>query len=495
MIDTRAMFDGCSSAVLREYRQCYIMLISTCEYVAAGVQASGGNQDVWHHPDVQFLARGKVLRDLRRALPRRAVVCDDSSATAATATDTTTTASAASKGRHRGNTTAWAVFMRQMTQMGGVIEADPSNKLGHPCATLFIPPCSETVRAVTVTGETLPSGTAAATSSASGSSSSSSSSAAVRVLCDGEQLLSNSQDCIGCAAPQTAVPAAALHGAAQAVCAVLRQRGVCGYVTVTFVAFWDAKHNTQRMWATNLELGISNALAGHMLFAAMTSSKSSSSSSASSSSGFNNDSSLNHSDFGTWRLGGSVQAASSTLQQVQHQHTAYTSITTIHTVSHLSLLLHDAQLQSATVGCRARMKATHLGTVFSLVDSLSSGVIAMLVTGNTPCSVVLQRATAVHVRTHRPGTLTTQACSAICTCRCEQAAVKSLAGLKFLRQSMQQPVLLVNAQRWHCAVLWLSGSVENTDRYSTNSAAVLLAILKWYNRLLERLRRAVSPAN
>jgi hypothetical protein len=55
MIDIHAMFDGCSSAVLREYRPCYIMLISTCEYVAAGVQASGGNQDVWHHPDVQFL--------------------------------------------------------------------------------------------------------------------------------------------------------------------------------------------------------------------------------------------------------------------------------------------------------------------------------------------------------------------------------------------------------------------------------------------------------
>jgi hypothetical protein len=31
----------------------------------------------------------------------------------------------------------------------------------------------------------------------------------------------------------------------QAVCSELRQRGVCGYVTVAFVAFWDAKHNTQ----------------------------------------------------------------------------------------------------------------------------------------------------------------------------------------------------------------------------------------------------------
>jgi hypothetical protein len=74
------------------------------------------------------------------------------------------------------------------------------------------------------------------------------------------------------------------------------------------------------MWATNLELGISNALAGHMLFAAMTSSSSSSSSSASSSSGLNNDSSMSHSDFGTYRLGGSVQAASSTLQQVPAHH-------------------------------------------------------------------------------------------------------------------------------------------------------------------------------
>jgi hypothetical protein len=99
------------------------------------------------------------------------------------------------------------------TSQGGVIEADPSNKLGHPCATLFIPPCSETVREVTVTGETLPFAANAATSSAGGSSGSST--AAVRVLCDGEQLLSNSQDCIGCAAPQTAVPTAALHGAAQ----------------------------------------------------------------------------------------------------------------------------------------------------------------------------------------------------------------------------------------------------------------------------------------
>jgi hypothetical protein len=37
------------------------MLITTCEYVAAGVQASGGNQDVWHHPDVQFL--GTIPKD------------------------------------------------------------------------------------------------------------------------------------------------------------------------------------------------------------------------------------------------------------------------------------------------------------------------------------------------------------------------------------------------------------------------------------------------
>jgi hypothetical protein len=96
---------------------------------------------------------------------------------------------------------------------GGVIEADPSNKLGHPCATLFIPPCSETVRAVTVTSETAAASVLQPTSSASGITSSSA--AAVRVLCDGEQLLSNGQDCIGCAAPQTAVPTAALHGAAQ----------------------------------------------------------------------------------------------------------------------------------------------------------------------------------------------------------------------------------------------------------------------------------------
>jgi hypothetical protein len=31
------------------------MLILTCKNASAAVQASGGNQDVWHHPDVQFL--------------------------------------------------------------------------------------------------------------------------------------------------------------------------------------------------------------------------------------------------------------------------------------------------------------------------------------------------------------------------------------------------------------------------------------------------------
>jgi hypothetical protein len=81
------------------------------------------------------------------------------------------------------------------------------------------------VSSTTATSETLASDTAAAAAAAttatatamqrSNSASGSGSAAPVRVLCDGEQLLSNSQECVGCAAPQTAVPTAALHGAAQ----------------------------------------------------------------------------------------------------------------------------------------------------------------------------------------------------------------------------------------------------------------------------------------
>jgi hypothetical protein len=32
-----------------------LILELDCVHVLAAVQASGGNQDVWHHPDVQFL--------------------------------------------------------------------------------------------------------------------------------------------------------------------------------------------------------------------------------------------------------------------------------------------------------------------------------------------------------------------------------------------------------------------------------------------------------
>jgi hypothetical protein len=120
------------------------------------------------------------------------------------------------------------------------------------------------------------------------------------------------------------------------------------------------------MWATDLELGISNALAGHMLYAAMTSSKSSSSSSASSSSGFNNDSSLNHSDFGTYRLGGSVQAASSTLQQVPHNMLKFLlaqAVDSIVTSAHCGPVALEHYGKSATCGLVLLVGTTVLNTV------------------------------------------------------------------------------------------------------------------------------------
>ncbi|KAH8056253.1 hypothetical protein JL722_7556 [Aureococcus anophagefferens] len=73
----------------------------------------------WHHPDVQVLARSKLLRSLRVALAARAVVCYPGK-------------------RPEGG--AWPSFMALVQRYGGVIEAEPRDVVGHSCVHAFVRP-------------------------------------------------------------------------------------------------------------------------------------------------------------------------------------------------------------------------------------------------------------------------------------------------------------------------------------------------------------------
>ena len=169
----------------------------------------------WHHPDVQVLARSKLLRSLRVALAARAVVCYPGK---------------------RPEGSAWPSFMALVQRYGGVIEAEPRDVVGHSCVHAFVRPDG-----------------------------------VVSVRAAQDVLSTDGYERIVAVHPAAAAPVEALAGATAAVARRLFDRGVVGHFTLHFTAHRSADAGgALRLWATDLELGLNPLAVGHLLHVAVT---------------------------------------------------------------------------------------------------------------------------------------------------------------------------------------------------------------------------------
>lgn len=173
--------------------------------------ANGGPSGVWHHPDVQLLARARLFKTLRRCLHRVLSIYNSKVYP------------------------SWTRFLEHLERVGGVIEAEANEKCSHPSTSLFVSP----------TGQ-------------------------ITYLSDTELLFDTDYQHVGCVQPQECVSSQALRGASYAVARELRLRGVIGYISLYFVVFWDEQAKTPRLWATEFELGLSVTAFSFCLFRSLT---------------------------------------------------------------------------------------------------------------------------------------------------------------------------------------------------------------------------------
>lgn len=174
-------------------------------------RTNGGPAGVWHHPDVQLLARARLLKTLRSCLHRALSICN------------------------RDEYPTWTIFLGQLARVGGVIEAEAPEKRAHPCTSFFISP----------TGK-------------------------ITFLSEVEILIDACYQHVGGVHPQECVSPHALRGASAAIARELHLRGVIGYASIYFVVFWDEQAQAPRLWATGLELGLSVSASSFCLFRALT---------------------------------------------------------------------------------------------------------------------------------------------------------------------------------------------------------------------------------
>lgn len=174
-------------------------------------RANGGLSGVWHHPDVQLLARSRLLTTLRDSLHRDILIYS---------TEMYAT---------------WTHFLAHLVRVGGVIDAEAPEMRKYPSAHLFLSPNGQ-----------------------------------ITFLSETEKLLDACHRYVGCVHPQGCVSPNVLCGASAAVGRELFSRGVMGYLSVHFVVYWSDQVEAPRLWAIGLELGLSGSAFSFCLFRSLT---------------------------------------------------------------------------------------------------------------------------------------------------------------------------------------------------------------------------------
>eukprot|EP00892_Ulva_mutabilis_P008799 jgi/Ulvmu1/6291/UM281_0004.1 len=124
----------------------------------------------------------------------------------------------------------YRAFVQAVRERGAVVEAAPAQPLGAPSVSLLVQPDGAAATVATV-----------------------------------ERIFAPAYVCIGHAFPQASVTPAALADAAAAVGTQLAQAGFMGHATIDFAVLHDP-HTMLRLWATDISVGPSPALAAFQLF-------------------------------------------------------------------------------------------------------------------------------------------------------------------------------------------------------------------------------------
>ena len=161
----------------------------------------------WLHPTVQAAAVERLQDELQQNLHKHVVV--------------------ARKSIYR----KFKQYLEAFTRVGGVIEACPPEIRGSPSANLYIEP-----------------------------------NGAITVLSTHDQIFYKDYSFLGATFPQLSVPPVALHSACLAIGNALYAKQIIGYVGVDFVTFWDEPEMTQRLWAVDLNIRMTDTAVAFNLF-------------------------------------------------------------------------------------------------------------------------------------------------------------------------------------------------------------------------------------
>mmetsp|Transcript_3280 Transcript_3280/g.8250 ORF Transcript_3280/g.8250 Transcript_3280/m.8250 type:complete len:443 (+) Transcript_3280:157-1485(+) len=164
------------------------------------------SMSLWLDPNKQQAAVNKVVEELVRAVPRRVEI------------------------GHKELFPSWEAYLETFVRVGGVIEAVPAGAVSSPSVNLVIDPSGE-----------------------------------VQIQSTHDQIFSGSYQYVGAVFPQKCVNNAALRQAAMAVGRVCVDKGIIGHVQVDFVSFTDAE-NHQRLWAVDLNVGLSDTAVSFEVF-------------------------------------------------------------------------------------------------------------------------------------------------------------------------------------------------------------------------------------
>lgn len=156
------------------------------------------NIGAWFTRQMQLSVRKRIITSLKKDLAGKVRIC------------------------RRDIFSSWAMFLKLLKNIGAVIEAEPLEKLGRVDGLCFISPYGdiENVQGVEVG------------------------------IDDRYQAQWHTY-------PQDLTPQSALEGATTAVATMLHQHyHVIGFVTISFLSFWDPQNGIPRLWGTGIKLGM-----------------------------------------------------------------------------------------------------------------------------------------------------------------------------------------------------------------------------------------------
>jgi hypothetical protein len=175
---------------------------------AERLRLGGTDGHYWTRPEVQEAARIRLEEEIRDGQIARKVTLPN-------------------KSLYKN----WAQFSTAFIRVGGVVEAAPADIRGYPTMSMFIEP-----------------------------------SGVVHPVSTHEMMFQHPHTAVGSIFPQYSIPYDALKGASAAIGQVLVTKGIFGYVSVNYTAFYDSFHGAMRLWGTDITLGLTNTAASFVMF-------------------------------------------------------------------------------------------------------------------------------------------------------------------------------------------------------------------------------------